>query len=458
MRDLAGRDPDAQTPAEIDAPLLGRRLGEFVIREKLAEGNTALVFRAEQPLLAREALIKVLGASVQPNDETVQRFLREARLASHLDHPYAAHIYAFGAEPDGLLWIAMEFVHGTPLDKLLKTQGPLALARFVPLLDRICEVVQTAHDQGIIHRDLKPANVMVLSRAGRLLPKLLDFGIAKLLEEAVEATDPGQRELLAPSGVVSIDERAVRAGLTQRGPYIGTPHYMAPEQWLNAAAVDQRTDIYALAVLSFEALTGRRPFEGTTSLELARQHASKPLPALGSELPETLHAVLARAMAKRGPDRFASVLEFAAAFRGAAGLTEEPDQLPQVDDAIREQTIAEGPQPIAEALSALEASRSATTALEAAAGLRRALVQYLGMLALACRSRIGPGSDADGAPVLELVRKLRAHSLAEGEWIALARELCRPFVRYREAYPIPELISFFFERERDSDTACSKAL
>src|SRR5215831_7669919 len=179
MRDLAGRDPDAQTPAEIDAPLLGRRLGEFVIREKLAEGNTALVFRAEQPLLAREALIKVLGASVQPNDETVQRFLREARLASHLDHPYAAHIYAFGAEPDGLLWIAMEFVHGTPLDKLLKTQGPLALARFVPLLDRICEVVQTAHDQGIIHRDLKPANVMVMARAGRLLPKLLDFGIAK---------------------------------------------------------------------------------------------------------------------------------------------------------------------------------------------------------------------------------------------------------------------------------------
>jgi len=458
MRDLAGRDPEAGTPAEIDTPLLGRRLGEFVIREKLGEGSTALVFRAEQPLLAREAVIKVLGASVRPNDETVQRFLREARLASHLDHPYAAHIYAFGAEPDGLLWIAMEFVHGTPLDKLLKTQGPLLLTRFVPLLDRICEVVQTAHDQGIIHRDLKPANVMVLSRAGRLLPKLLDFGIAKLLAETVEPADPGQREPLAPSAVVAMDERVLRAGLTQRGPYIGTAHYMAPEQWLNAAAVDQRTDIYALAVLSFEALTGRRPFEGMTTLELAREHASKPLPPLGGDLPEALHAVLSRALAKRGPDRFASVLEFAAAFRGAAGLTEEPDQLPQVDDAIRERTIAEGPQPIAEALSALEASRSVATALEAASGVRRALVQYLGILALASRSRIGPGSDADSAPVLELLRKLRSHSLAEGEWIALARELCRLFVRHREAYPVPELISFFFERERESETTWSKAL
>src|SRR5262249_38612481 len=93
-----------------------------------------------------------------------------------------AHVYAFGAEPDGLLWIAMELVRGTPLDELLKTQGPLSLARSVPLLDKICEVVHTAHEQGIIHRDLKPANVMVIARAGRLLPKLLDFGIAKLLD------------------------------------------------------------------------------------------------------------------------------------------------------------------------------------------------------------------------------------------------------------------------------------
>src|SRR6516164_2938720 len=196
--------------------LIGRTLGEFVVREKLGEGGFGAVFRAEQPLLAREAVIKVLNSRGRISENAIQRFLREARLASSLDHPYAAHIYAFGAEPDGLLWIAMELVRGATLDKLLRLQGPLPLVRFVPLFDRICEVVHTAHEQGIVHRDLKPANVMVLSRAGRLLPKLLDFGIAKLLAETVEPADPGQREPLAPSAVVAMDERVLRAGLTQR--------------------------------------------------------------------------------------------------------------------------------------------------------------------------------------------------------------------------------------------------
>src|SRR5262249_58649289 len=95
--------------------------------------------------------------------DRAERFLREARLASRLDHPYAAHIYAFGVEPDGLRWLAMEAVHGTPLSELI-AQGPLPIERFVPLLERICEVVHTAHEHGIVHRDLKPSNVMVIAR------------------------------------------------------------------------------------------------------------------------------------------------------------------------------------------------------------------------------------------------------------------------------------------------------
>src|SRR4029079_6109371 len=130
-----------------------------------------------------------LHARLMSSEAAVQRFLREARLASRLDHPYAAHTYALGREPDGVLWIAMELVRGTPLDRLLDAQGPIPLERFVPLLDRICEVVHTAHEQGIVHRDLKPGNVMVLARAGRLLPKLLDFGIAKLDDVETPATD-----------------------------------------------------------------------------------------------------------------------------------------------------------------------------------------------------------------------------------------------------------------------------
>src|SRR6185503_964132 len=113
----------------------------------------------------------------------VRRFLREAKLASQLDHPYAAHIYAFGIESDGLFWIAMEMVHGATLARWLRERGVLAPDQLIPLFERIAEVVQCAHDAGIVHRDLKPSNVMVIERAGRLLPKLLDFGIAKFVGE-----------------------------------------------------------------------------------------------------------------------------------------------------------------------------------------------------------------------------------------------------------------------------------
>src|SRR6185369_12425455 len=108
-----------------------------------------------------------------------------ARLASRLDHPYAAHVYAFGIEEeDRLLWIAMERVRGVTLAEWLKAHGPMPLGQFVSFFERIAAVVQTAHERGIVHRDLKPSNVMVIERAGELLPKLLDFGVAKLLESA----------------------------------------------------------------------------------------------------------------------------------------------------------------------------------------------------------------------------------------------------------------------------------
>src|SRR6476646_8564808 len=175
-------------PSRAHDELVGRSFGEFVLRERIGEGGFGAVYRATQPALDREAVVKVLHARLLASPAATERFLREAKLASKLDHPFAAHIYAFGAEPDGELWIAMELVRGTPLDRLLKIQGPLPLERFVPLLDRVCEVVHTAHEQGIVHRDLKPANVMVLARAGRMLPKLLDFGIAKGIAGSASAS------------------------------------------------------------------------------------------------------------------------------------------------------------------------------------------------------------------------------------------------------------------------------
>src|SRR5205814_1962327 len=107
---------------------------------------------AEQPALGREAVVKVLHGRRRDDPTTIERFKQEARLASRLDHPYAAHVYAFDAEPDGLLWIAMELVRGATLGRLVRTQGPLPVDRLVPLIDRLCEVVHTAHEQGIVHR------------------------------------------------------------------------------------------------------------------------------------------------------------------------------------------------------------------------------------------------------------------------------------------------------------------
>src|SRR5262252_8293561 len=202
--------------------LTGRTLGDFTVQHKIGEGGHGVVYRAEQRTLGREAVIKVLHARFGATDTVVQRFLQEAKLASRLDHPFAAHIYAFGAEPDGVLWIAMELVHGTPLDRLLAAGGPLAVERFVPLFERICEVVQTAHDQGIVHRDLKPSNVMVVSRAGRLLPKLVDFGIARSFD--LDGVDDGAFSEAATT--VSHDP-----ALTRSGQLLGSPPYMAPEQW-----------------------------------------------------------------------------------------------------------------------------------------------------------------------------------------------------------------------------------
>src|SRR6476646_3450956 len=165
--------------------LSGRVLGDFVLRERIGEGGFGAVYRCEQPLLGREAVVKVLHRSLRSSEIVLQRFMREARLASRLDHPYAAHIYAFGVEKeDGLCWIAMELVQGTTLDRWLRDRGPLPIEHLVPFLERVAEVVQTAHERGIVHRDLKPSNIMVIERAGRLLPKLLDFGVAKLLDEA----------------------------------------------------------------------------------------------------------------------------------------------------------------------------------------------------------------------------------------------------------------------------------
>jgi WD40 repeat protein len=416
----------------ITARTEGRKLGDFIVRERLGQGAFGTVYRAEQPALQRDAVIKVLHQRANPRG--IERFLREARLASRLDHPYAAHIYAFGAEPDGLRWIAMELVRGTALDQLLRLHGPLSIDRFIPFLEQLCEVVHTAHEQGIVHRDIKPANVMVIARAGRLLPKLCDLGIAKLLDDHDTAD--------AADGDAPPD----RPEFTQRGAVIGSPLYMAPEQWADAAAVDARTDLYALGVLAYEALTGQVPFPGATRLAVASAHATQAPPPLGPRFPPELDAVIARALAKRRDDRPANALALAAAFRAASGLAAEPAALPQLAAAAREAALAAAPQPIADAVALLEAARNAHQARDAMWEIVRAAVRVAGIVALAARTGVGPGAAADAPPVVAALRALRRRALGDGEWVELARERARPFAAHPDAHPVPELVTAFFPR------------
>src|SRR6185503_16325900 len=170
------------------------------------------------------------------------------------------------AEADGVCWIAMELVRGASLHAMLEAQGPMPLERFVPLLERICEVVHTAHEQGIAHGDLTPDNVIVSSRAGRLLPKLLEFGIARAM----------------------VDPRPVT---TESFGGRGSPRYKAPELWIDPRGASAAADQYALGALGYEALTGRFAFQGRTTLEIARAHARPSRRPLGGGLPRALEAV-----------------------------------------------------------------------------------------------------------------------------------------------------------------------
>jgi len=316
--DAPAKQALARALTESDAELRGRKLGDFVLRESIGEGGFAAVYRCDQPLLGREAVIKVLHQRLRESEVVLQRFMREARLASRLSHPYAAHVYAFGVEPeDGLAWIAMEMVHGTSLERWLRDHGPLPLEMLVPFFEHVAEVVQDAHDHGIVHRDLKPSNVMMIEYAGRVFPKLLDFGIAKLVDDSA-----GLETTVVP---VDVDEpmftpfgESGRQNLTQANATLGSPPYMSPEQWCDPLSAGPRSDLYSLAVMAYEALTGEQPFTGATIAAIGEQHCNAAVPPLPDRFPAALNRVFQRALAKSAADRPATALAFASELRAAA--------------------------------------------------------------------------------------------------------------------------------------------
>jgi WD40 repeat protein len=377
------------------------------------------VYLAEQPVLGRLVAVKVLHLSAEGAPTLEARFLREARLASQVDHPFAAHVYSFGVESDGLLWLAMEYVRGEPLSEWIQERGPLPLADFVGCFEKLCEVVHALHQKGLVHSDLKPANVMVTARNGKLFPKLLDLGLATRPESV---TAPGA----APGNRV-----------------LGSPRYVAPERWKDPSTVSPRADLYSLAVMAFECLTGRPPFEAEDPVELAHAHLKDPPPPLGEAFPASVGLALGRGLAKSPELRYPDAPSLAYALRIAAGGSEAGEVLPQLPVELRETALRELPQPLAEAVAALEAAHSPKQLSRALAQLRRTAVRWLGLLAMAARARLGSASFSLRASTL--ISELRAEGLSDKEWVELGAELCEPFVSLRDAFPVPELLEVFVD-------------
>jgi hypothetical protein len=264
---------------------IGQELGGYRLLEQIGRGGTSVVYRAEHVRLERPAALKLFSRGVG-EDDFGERFLRESRLAASLDHPAIVPVYDAG-EQDGLLWIAMACVEGTDLKALVAAEGPLPARRALGILGQVAGALDAAHSRGLVHRDVKPANILVGAGDRAYLS---DFGVAKEL---------------------------ATGGNTRTGSFVGTIEYCAPEQ-IEGAAVDARTDVYALACVLYEALTGRSPFHRPTEVAVLNAHLHAERPKLGHGFPAELDRVLEQALARSPSERHSSCGELITAARAAA--------------------------------------------------------------------------------------------------------------------------------------------
>jgi Protein kinase domain/Tetratricopeptide repeat len=267
---------------------IGTEVGGYRILEQLGEGGTSVVYLAEHVRLGRPAALKLLTPGVGEAN-FADRFLRESRLAASIDHPAIVPVYDAG-ETGGLLYIAMACVDGSDLKTLLAQEGRLPLRRALRVVGQIAAALDAAHARGLVHRDVKPANILV---AADDRAYLTDFGVVKELTSA---------------------------GTTRTGSFVGTIDYSAPEQ-IEGREVDARTDVYALACVLYECVTGEAPFHRPSEVAVLNAHLHAPPPKLSRvapDLPTALEPVLGKALSKSPLDRYGSCTELVAAAKAAA--------------------------------------------------------------------------------------------------------------------------------------------
>ncbi len=279
-----------------DGSLVGRTLnGKYRIVEEVGAGSMGTVFRAEHVTLKKRVAIKILHRDLQVNDEVLKRFQREGIAAGQVNHPNAIQIFDFDHTEDGKFFLAMEFVEGQDLKTMLLGEGSLKPDQAMHLIRQLLSTLTEAHTHGIVHRDLKPENLMVTRGAsGQLNLKVLDFGLSKLVDRPMEASL-----------------------MTQTGRVMGTPLYMAPEQWQGEDA-DTRTDLYSSALILFEMLAGKQPFKGKNLTETLVRSTTEAPPSLVDtatdiDLPDDIDEVIQKALAKERDERYQTAQEMLAA-------------------------------------------------------------------------------------------------------------------------------------------------
>lgn len=268
--------------------LTGKTIGPYEIRSLIGAGGMGKVYRAYQTTLAREVAIKIFS-DLEQDESHKSRFEREARTAASLEHSHIVPVYDYGVS-DGTIYIVMKLLTGGSLQQIIQRistdNQPLSLQRIARITAHVASALTYAHQRGVIHRDVKPSNILFDNNEAA---SLSDFGIAKILSAVT--------------------------GLTSTGMAIGTPGYMAPEQW-QGAEVTPAADQYALAVIVYEALTGRAPFEANTPFALMHKHLAEthiPMTKWRGDLPVGIEEVVTRGLHKDPQQRFPTVTAFASA-------------------------------------------------------------------------------------------------------------------------------------------------